>query len=236
MNIKQWHDWFDYLIDKTGSPYYTSDEKDLLFNRAIISYVTRFLDDNIRSDRAEASVNDTEELATLIYQLDAPVGVDGKVLYQDLKNDYEARFGEIRDLMYVLNVARTEDNCINPEKVKSRFLRHNDVLIHKENSFKTPDTKYPTHTYFHDHLLSLPMGHGGAVSCAVLMQPREVTLDDPNDTGQEGANAVSSDMPEKTHNDILMLALRLSSISIREAELMSLTQAADAFINPPNKQ
>ena len=63
--IEDVHTLFDLWIDKTGSPYYTSTEKDFFIWRALIHYVTNHFNEQ-PAHMSERTIRDSEDLSELI--------------------------------------------------------------------------------------------------------------------------------------------------------------------------
>lgn len=67
MTVTQWHTYFDILVDKYGSPYFTTNEKDLLFNRAQFKVLdgilggeeTQLQEELLRNNLRVSTVNST---------------------------------------------------------------------------------------------------------------------------------------------------------------------------------
>jgi len=224
MTIQEMHTLFDLVIDKTGSPYFTSDEKDEYLQRAEVTYVNGFFNPTGQSKRnAEATSIDEELLNPLMSEVFVQNPSTGKLTFASIN---AAITSGSQELMYILGVSRNFnlDSCGDSDETtyrKSRFVRHNNFSAHTDNSFKEGTEKYPFHRYF-DTYLKLTPRKVADTYISLLRYPLDVTLDDPNDTGQAGPNAVNSELPDKAHNEIVYLALQAAGISIREGEFFQM--------------
>jgi len=224
MTIQEMHTLFDLIIDKTGSPYFTSNEKDFYLQRAEVTYVNGFFNPVGDSKRnAEATSVDVELLEPIISETFVQSPSTGKLTFASINSSLTAG---TQELMYVLGVSRNFNlnSCGDSDEVnyrKSRFVRHNDFSAHSNNAFKEGTEKYPFHRYLDSYLKLTPRKVSDNY-ITLVRYPLSVTLDDPNDTGNPGLNAVNSELPDKAHNEIVYLALQAAGISIREGDFYQL--------------
>lgn len=210
--VQDLHSYFDLWVDKTGSPYFTSEQKDQFLQRAAVHFVNQYLK-NPSSHVLEDTHVDTEDVHTLIQTVEITSQADGRVNFSDLN----AALPTGKEWMYFLAVGRgTAKDCGNT-LFKSRWMKHNNKFAQSRNTFKRPEPEYPVHEYYSDHMLFKPAG-ANSTEITVLVYPNKITLDDPMDTFQRGANAVDLDLPDKVFNEIVYLALSQAGINMREQE------------------
>lgn len=212
VKIEYAHKIFDLWVDKTASPYFTSDEKDIFLNRGIVEFINDHFDTK-NPHRAEASIRDVEELTELIeFVENIRTNAEGKLFTTEIQSALDGR-----EYDYLLSASRASSVECGGEQRKSRFVRHNDWLSQKDNTYKKPTEKYPTHRIFNKYLQFNPVGEA-SIELVVLKKHLEVTLDDSSNTGARGTNAVDIELSDSQANRIIFLALREAGVSIRERE------------------
>ena len=218
MTIEQIHKYFDLLFDKVEEPYLTSDEKDVFINRATFDYINDFFKPTDGVRNGETASFDTEALIPIIQRLSLDTDNIGRLFYTDIDAQTDTSF------MYLLNAAIKESGCeVTANYRPSRFVRHNDFFKHQDNSFKEGTKVYPIHRYLNTHIQFNP-AEALNTQITIIKEPVMATLDDPNNTGTAGPNAVNVELPDKTHNNIVYRALNLTSVEVREADFYSMTQ------------
>lgn len=210
--IDDLHKIFDLWIDKVGAPYFTSDQKDDFINRAAIHFINQYFK-NPSTHVMEDTHVDLEDVHTLVNEVEVLTDNQGRVFFTNINSNLPTG----KEWMYFLNASKSTSSDCNGEVLKSRWVRHNDFYAQSRNSFKKPDSKYPIHRYFSDHLKFDPVGVSKCI-ITVLCKPNVVTLDDPNDTLDRGSNAIDLDLPEKVFNEIVYLSLTQAGINMRESD------------------
>ena len=216
--IEKIHSLFDLWIDKVGSPYFTSSQKDLFIQRGVVHFVNQYLK-NPSSHVLEDTHVDTEDVYPLIQAVTVASNEKGEISFSDINDLLPLD----KEWMYFMSVGRGKKKDCGEDKVKSRWVRHNDYYAQKNNSFKKPEPDYPIHRYFSDYIKCEPIGVA-STEVTVLVYPNVVTLDDENDSLLRGPNAVDLDLPDKVFNEIVYLALSQAGISIREQDFYSYTE------------
>jgi hypothetical protein len=213
MDILEMHKRFDLIIDKVGSPYLTSDEKDSFLQRGEVSFVNSFFSGNRDKYVGEDTDKNTERISPLIDEFDGSTDLSGRISFPTINFELST------PVMYIMNVGvKFEGNgCGSDNYVKSRFVRHNDFFAHQNNEFKKGSDEFPVHRYFNDYIKVTPSTRKD-VYLTVCREPIKVTLDDPNDSGVAGTSAISSELDDKVHDEVLLYALRSAGINIREIE------------------
>ena len=224
MDIVLAHKYFDLITDKVGSPYFTSDEKDLFIQRGQVDYVNQFFDNVTNKYNAEQHSYDIERIYPLIYEVEVMSDQDGKLYYEDINAQLPNQ-----SFMYVLGVrqqANPSASCktTTGDYAFSQFVRHNDLGPRLQLSLKRPTSTKPIHVYFSDYLQLYPNSEK-KIKITVVKEPIKVTLDDPDDLGEPGPDMVDFDLPQSVLNNVLLLALKNAGISIRDTEFFQLVNA-----------
>ena len=127
--VEELHRLFDLIVDKTASPYFTSNEKDDFLNRGIMALVNKYFNPT-PSHLMEATSIDVTDLMELI---PTPIILSSSSVGDVTFTDIDTALSD-RKFMYILNIAR-RSGC-DAEWVKCRFVRHNDYFPQISNSFK----------------------------------------------------------------------------------------------------
>lgn len=209
MTIAQWATYFDIIQDKYGSPYFTDAEKSLLFNRATVQYVQQFFDVrqpaelNIEFDRDSIA-----SLSTLIYELPSiTMSSTGIITKAQIQTALTGVLGGAL-LWREIEIKATLGTSVNPVN----YTRHNDWAQFLNNAFKTPTNDNPKCYETALDFRFLPVNQTTQIVFTVVKYPITVDI-----TG-----AVSSDMPDYTHDKILAIALELAGIASRDEALIAL--------------
>ena len=206
MDIDDAHKLFNLWIDKTASPYFTDDEIDFFLNRAIVEFVNDHFDTKA-PHRAEASIRDVEELRELIEIVD-DLRTDSNGKVEDTKINDSLKEGLVdRKFSYILSASKASSKECGGEQRKSRFVRHNDWLAQKDNTYKKPTEEYPTHRLFNGYIQFNPATESN-VEFVVLKKHLTVSK----------ADGVDIELSDKVANRIIFMALRQAGVSLREQD------------------
>ena len=99
--IEEVHTIFDLWIDKTSSPYFTSNEKDLFIRGGIREFLNKYFNPHTSTHKLERfnyDLDDVEELVPLPIIL--KTDVNGRVTRADI----EAELDPNRTYAYILNI------------------------------------------------------------------------------------------------------------------------------------
>ncbi len=223
MTIENMHKWFDLILDKVGSPYFSSPEKDSFLQRAEVHYVNSFFKNPSTVHLMEDTSIDVDYVKSLITEVKLDTDDEGRLYYSNIDSVLQSETSiSGAKMMYILNASKSitssSELCApSYQYIKSRFIRHNDFFAHQANAFKKATTEYPTHRCFDNYLRFNPDNKSN-VYLTVIRYPKLVTLDDPNSTGARGVNAVDSELPDKSQNEIVFMALKFAGVAIREAD------------------
>ena len=212
MGIDDAHKLFNLWIDKTASPYFTDDEIDLFLNRAIVEFVNDHFDTKA-PHRAEASIRDVEELRELIEIVDdVRTDSNGKIKDTEINKSLKGTGDTDREFSYILSASKASSKECGGEQRKSRFVRHNDWLAQKDNTYKKPTEEYPTHRLFNGYIQFNPATESN-VEFVVLK--KHLTVSKTGDIGIE--------LSDKAANRIIFMALRQAGVSLREEDFYGMT-------------
>jgi hypothetical protein len=223
MDIQQTHQYFDLIFDKVGSPYLTSDEKDLFLQRGQIDFVNSFFRNVKGKYNAEEHSYDDSRIYPLIETVEVTADEDGMLFYTDINSQLTT--GSFMYVLKILQENASTDTCNTSisDFSYSQWVSHNNVGPRLNLSFKTPQD-IPMHVYENTFLQLYPEAEKKA-RVTVLRTPALITLDDAGNTGTAGPSAIDWDLPEKVRNEIVMLAIRQSAINTKDTELYQFVQA-----------
>lgn len=218
--IEYAHRLFDLWFDKTGSPYYTSDEKDIFINRGLYSFINKHFNES-PSQLMERTIRDSDDLSELIVPVTTTTNVNGEIVYSDLSVAMNGR-----EILHILNASRAGTKDCKDIMRMARYVRHNDYLAQKDNPFKQPTDRWPIHLDFRDYIKFYPVGETN-VEMVVLLVPLQASLDDSGDTGQRGPNAVDLEISESVVTEVIYLALKHAGVSVREVDFYQLAASQE---------
>lgn len=221
MDIIEMHKYFNQLIDKLGSPYFKEEEIDRFINRAQLS----ILDDYIYNRHNKRSKDEEPpygfENTSLISEAVSPFISEITSISTDANGQFliaavNVALGGI--VMYHLsNLSRksSTDNLY----YSCQFVRHNDYFRLIKNVFKVPSETHPIHRKFDAYIQVNPVGVANLEMTAI-----KHPLDVNNDIVQP-LNNVSSQFPEKVHNEIVIRAVQQAGYSTREFDFYQVATA-----------
>ena len=212
MTITEMATLFDVLQDKYGSPYFLDSEKELFLNRAQIQYVNDLLPD---SDGGIVNIEKNQDtfksIAPLIFDLGylsmSSVGVVTKAAVTAKLQTLSPGATLLREL----NVGWV----VGADKLPVKYTRKNDWYEFQRNFFKKPTLKSPRYQENATEYIFDPVYPGAKLYFTVLKYPKPMSI----------GSVVSTDLPDTTHDDILVRALVLAGVASRDDLLVSLTQA-----------
>jgi hypothetical protein len=206
MTITAMAQLFDLLQDKYGSPYYTNSEKSLFLNRAMVEYVGSMLPGDSENKNVEFDEDTTSKIAPLISFVNTlKMGSSGVITKAAI-----AAVTSPAIPWRLLNLGMVLGNVTKPIK----FVRHNDWYQFQDNYFKTPSATNPKYVESGLNYNFLPINVNATIKLTVLSYPTVVDID----------TAVSSNLPDFTHNEIVALALEFAGIGSRDQNLAQLLQ------------
>lgn len=216
MLLSEWHTYFDIVQDKYGSPYFTTVEKEILFNRAILDFVnSHFVPDKKGMTAIGRDQRVSENLQTLTYRVPA-IKMDSTGLITNSQIETALQTIVATGIfMRLLALGWEQSDDYSPP---IKFTRHNDWYQFKQNVFKDPK-QYGGPRYYNDgaNYYIQPINTVVNIRPTVVKYPAIVSTTGP----------IECDLPDFTHNTILADALQLAGISSRDealAQLLALQQ------------
>lgn len=210
--------WFDMIQDKFNSPYFTDLEFEEFINQGQLNFVNevlfgQFIPATAQVDRggqvmnpAEASLQGSEIIRPLIVpDLSVNSSIAGAVTNNDIDTALSASTAianqkHMHLLSVILNDAGTDRLC--------RFVRHNDYVKFKTNSFKRPTATAPVYRVFRDGIKLDPEGVRN-YKITVVKRPVNVSL----------SGNVNCELPAEYHGLVVAYAINLASVSSRDEAL-----------------
>src|SRR6478736_4445978 len=159
MLVTDWHLYFDILCDKYGNPYFTTAEKDLLFNRATL----KFVDEAVKA--LEENDNVINKIQTLVVKTTAlPMDGNGDLLYTAINTSISGT------LYKIIGIFENGGGYVSE-------ATHNAIGPIKTNTFKQDRrrcVKLATNLNFY------PIDSSKAFYITVVKYPVEVAYAGPN--------------------------------------------------------
>lgn len=230
MTIKQAFDWFDDLVDKADSPYFTNAEKERLMTNAQQALVDKFVFDllkpTINSGERPASVGSSLESQSAGLEVLEPLILDdllvtssasGVITRAQIKAAITTEISQSVDYIVILALGKDigEDS---PYPV--RFVRQNDFNKFQNNSFKSSSSNDPQYKISRDKLKVYPAG-AEDYYITLIKYPLDVVYD-----AETPANNVDFELPSFLHDEIIRVALVESGVATRDEALVLMEQNA----------
>jgi len=210
MTSTEMRDLFDLIQDKQQSPYFTDDEKNLFLQRAVIEYVNSLLPDNQGGEvNLERDSIVFENIRPLVFHITTSMNSDGFVSIGDITSELISVSHPDADMMYLMSVGYK----IGSEKYPVLFTRHNDFLRLNRNLFSKPTPTRPRYTIANDGLLIRPINTDAEVLLTLLKYPKKIEI-----------GVSDCDLPEKTHTEIVAIALQMAGVATRDEVLTLIKQ------------
>ena len=212
MVIQECHDYFDLLIDKIESAYFTDEEKDILITQACIEYVKKFLPsaENPGANLELDQIN-YNNLYSLIYSTGSTsMSTTGVITMSAVQALLNTASGSTDPFMAILGLGWTKSSQSYPVK----WTKNNNWLSYLGNSFKKGSATAPRYKHDKTNFTFYPIDVNAAISFTLLKQPKATSL----------AGGVTIELPEHTHKSIIELAVDLAATSLREPELKGLNR------------
>lgn len=221
MTIQEMHYNFELLcsgVVQTKSRSFFVEERDEFLNQATRSLVRDLC---IKSEQ-EQSI--TDDLRTLITVATLPVSTStGNKFEYDLPNDYYRMW----------RASVLAGNCKN---IGMTYVQHDDLSNVLTNYNTKPNLKWGIIPYTHVGNRIIAYADGfllGNVEISYIREPVTVTIGGYNDINGSLRNTTNSDMPESTHDAIVLGAVKNALHSIGAGQHYQLAQA-EYFQNKNN--
>ncbi len=219
MTIAQMSTYFNILVDKYGSPYWTNPEISLLLNRAQIIFIKALMPTKIGEtvdfETSEDTLNIVSPLIINLPVINVPSS--GSITKASMLSNLQAVYP---NAVYwrVLNIGYTLDNI---NFMPARYVRHNDWFKFQANYFKAPDNYNPIYRESYTDFQFLPVNTTAQLYITVLKYPIVMDID----------NNINTDLPDSIHDNIVSIALELAGIGTRDQTMSQLLALKDQNIN-----
>lgn len=206
MTISEMHGYFDLLIDKVGTSYFTAAEKDNFINAAHTEYIKGVLPSNEGGVlNVEFSQLVASNIHPLFYETAAlNMGAGATITKSAVQSALNIASSSTDPLMYVLNVSWTKGADTYPV----RYTRHNEWYEFGANRFKRGSETQPRYKFDATTFTFSPLDQAASIKFTLLKTPRKVQL----------FPAISSEMPDDTHKAIVEIAVKLAVFALREGQ------------------
>lgn len=190
------------LLDKTGSPYFTTDEYLSFLNMSQLEFINRLLPDSIGGVvNFELDENTLFNIKQLIIPLFVTVPSGGRITNSVLVSGIQAGTGDLTaTVLRILNFSLT----ISGQEVSVKFIKHNNRFV--KNIFKTPSVNNPCYIVEADDIRLVPItsfeGVGGIVT--VMKSPRIMTAGN------------SPDFDDYVMNQVIQIAYQMATVATRD--------------------
>ena len=217
MTIAEAYSWFDFLVDKADSPYFTDAEKESVFDNAQQSLVNKYVFDYINPARATGSdtksIESRSEISTIlspliIEDLQLASSSSGKITRVSIDQAINDAVSESESYMTILSLAKDEAPFLPITKV-----RHNDYYKLQSNSFKAGSSTNLQYRESRTGITIIPSGAAYYLA-SVIKYPRKMS------------GETEFELPELVHDEIVLMALVKSSVATRDQALALLEQNA----------
>lgn len=212
MTITQMHEYFDLLLDKSGSPYFEDSEKDLFINMAQLEYVKQLMPSNeggvVNIELDQVVYNNVYPLVYDITGLS--MNASSNVPVATIQTALDTASSSTEKILYVLNVSWTKSGAILPVK----YTRHNDWFEFERNSFKQGSSDQPRYKYNKTNFTFSPLDQAAVIALSLVKSPKNVSL----------AGPVDSELPDHTHKKIVEMALDIATVPLRDGDLSQLNK------------
>jgi len=186
------------LLDKTGSPYFTTDEYLSFLNMSQLEFINRLFPDTLGGiANFELDENTSATVAPLIYRLTSTPSL-GIVTKSSLNTLLQSASSD--NTTSVFRVASLSTVSGNRPV---RFTKHNNINVDLNNSFKTPTTTDPRYIITATNYTIYPTSVG-AVNFTVLKTPRILT------------SVNSPDFDDYVMNQVIQIAYQLATVATRD--------------------
>jgi hypothetical protein len=218
MTIEEMRSWFDMIQDKFNSPYFTDLEFEEFINQGQMNFVNesifgQFIPSLSQRERGGQITNPSESTQQglevirplIIPDLAISSNSAGEISESAINtaiNTAISKTGQeyIHLLAVTLNDSGTDRIC--------RFVRHNDYVKFKTNSFKKPTARAPLYRLSRNGILLDPTGVK-TYKLSVVKKPDNVSLSTPT----------HCELPSEYHNIVVAYAVQLASIASRDEAL-----------------
>lgn len=215
MNLKEMHEYFDIVQDKYNTPYFTNAEKDMFLSRAGNIFFKSLVAHHIDAHRLsilggpmmpsilEGNAMNSMSVSPFVREgnISCPTG---DILYSDIVT----AFGD-RSFSHILSVSH--------EGRPMRWVRHNDIYKHSQNSFKAPTEDRRLYAVMEDRLQVWP-SKNSTYKVTGLVDPLPVSYDEVN-YGTVDDTSVEPEFLVKDRDRVVAIALDIAGVAVQDEAL-----------------
>jgi len=211
------YDDFMLYLDKYGSPYFEDSEVSKFLTDAEIALIKEIFDfrskDKQTNFKWRGKFENNSNIA--IYLEPFTKLITGGMADKGRITEANVAAGNGgRDYMYILNLFL----IINDKRVECKWLRHGELAECLRNAFTRPDECTPKYLIYADFLRVLPEDRKYLWEGDFIEYPLGINYDSVTP-----ANNINSQFDEIMRTELVMRAVELATVSIRERELNSFT-------------
>ncbi len=210
MTIAEMHSWFQLILDKYDTPYYTSTEIDSFITRAMSNWVNQNV--FIRREEQEGLViksasEFSDKWETLVYPL-----IHGDVAISSSTNllGFSTLQGGLPAGTKILAILSVTD----PTGYDVEFVRHNDHGVQERNYFTRGNSSYRKYRVTKDGLLLSPASNAEAYKVSLIRTPTPVSLSTPT----------HCELPQSAHEKIISMAIDLAKFPSEDQSVGGVSQ------------
>lgn len=209
--------YFNILIDKYGSPYFTDSEVVNFLNHAQYEYLNRLFPDSQGGVvNFEFDQNTAMNLKPLMYTLTATMSGAGLVTDTTLNTALQTASGDASATVFRIGaVGFVKDGVTYP----ARYVKQNNLFSFERNFFKKPTSPNRIrYTLLNNSIEFFPTDtESSGLKIRVIKNPRTLDI----------ATPVNPEFGDYTMFNIIVIAAQLAGVSVRDQELLGTLQGAN---------
>ena len=211
MTTQELVDYFSILQDKYGSPNLIEDEIVDMLNHAQSEYLNRLFPDTQGGiANAETDSNTLALVQPLVYTIVENMDSNGLISATALNAALTTEVGAASTYFRVLSSMLNTGTKTRPVK----FVKQNNVWAITNNVFKAPTIDRPRFTLVANGIQFYPTDATKDITVTVVKNPTVLSL----------SPDVDPDFGDYSLYTILMIALQLAGVSVRDQELIGTIQ------------
>lgn len=212
MVVQKLHLYFNLLLDKFGSPYFTDEEVDVFLNAGQNELYQQYFPDNedylYNIELNQHTLNvfnkliDTKSIEPEV-QVDPETSEESvipikQILYVDIDS--------IREVSRILNVITEDDEVVS-------FMRYNDLAKASQNDFLKPDGNIYYFKFIKEGIEIIPSSDKN-ILITYIKEPLEIN---------KGTNQ-TSELASFLHYDLVVEAINKAGVATRDEAMAQLNQ------------
>ena len=156
--------YFDLLQDKTNAPWFDTDEKDEFLYSVIYDYINKAIGDGDTPPSLERNKGELQAISTLVKRSTAITIPSTGILTDALIEAQLSTDTVVHPVAFELS---------SGEPV--RFVRHNDVAVFEQNTYKAGTSLTPNYTIYDSAYQFYPKEGYTGVIATVIVDPTAIT-------------------------------------------------------------